>query len=93
MHIRKLAFLLTGVFMVAAIPIGFILGLLLFGPRLPERSPEERLAWDSTDCQGLAGIRHTTPEIYAYTKAFPYNLLRYQECMRQRGYRTVPPLP
>ena len=93
MHVRKLAFLLPGVVMAAAVPIGFILGLLLFGPRLPERTPEERFAWDSADCQGVAGIRHTTAAIYAYTKDSPHNLLRYQECMRQRGYREVPPLP
>ena len=93
MPIRKLACLLTGVVMAAAVSIGFILGLLIFGSRPPERTPEERFTWDSADCQGSAGIRHTTPAIYAYTKDSPYKLRRYQECMRQRGYRAVPPLP
>ena len=93
MHIRKLAFLLPGVVMVAAVSVGFLLGLLLFGPLLPERTPEERFAWDSAACQGVAGIRHTTPELYAYTTASAYNLRRYRECMGQRGYRAVPPLP
>ena len=93
MKSRKLAFLLTGVVMGAAVPVGFILGLLMFSPLLPERTPEERFAWDSADCQGVAGIRRLTPELYAYTKASAYNLWRYQECMRQRGYRAVPPLP
>jgi hypothetical protein len=92
MKIREPASLLTGVVLVAAVPVGFMLGLLMFGPPLPERTPEERVAWDSADCQGLAGIRHTTPAIYAYTKDSAYNLRRYEECMRQRGYRDVPPL-
>ena len=93
MPTRNLTFLFTGVVMAAAVPIRFILGLLIFGSQPPERPPEERFTWDSADCQGFAGIRHTTPTIYAYTKDSPYNLRRYQECMRQRGYRDVPPLP
>jgi len=93
MNIREPASLLTVAVLAAAVPVGFMLGLLMFGSPLPERTPEERFAWASADCQGVAGIRHTTPAIYAYTKDRAYNLRRYQECMRQRGYRDVPPLP
>jgi len=93
MEIHEPVSLLTLVVLAAAVLVGFLLGVLIFSAPLPERTPEERLAWDNADCQGLAGIQQTTPAIYAYTKDNPYKRRRYQECMRQRGYREVPPLP
>jgi hypothetical protein len=78
--------------LIVALPLVFLLVLIL-GSMLPPVSPEWRLADDIATCQYQAGIRRTTPQIYAITKDHPPSIAAYVQCMSNLGYSPVPAMP